>query len=71
MWKIIKKLKRLMKIDSGSNSPRIEMSNVLIVSSSAKDLWEVKELVSSKYEDNIDEPIRLDNGDFAIVVKRK
>lgn len=49
----------------------VEPSNVLLISSSAKDLWEVVELVKSKYTINCDNPYKLDNGDFAIVVKNK
>lgn len=49
----------------------MHLSNVLIISSSARELNEVCEiLVKSNYKYN-SEPILLDNGDFARVVAKR
>lgn len=45
-------------------------SNILLISSSATELFECYELLKSRYQDN-SEPMRLDNGDFAMVIKKR
>ena len=45
-------------------------SNILLISSSAIELFECYDLLKSRYQDN-SEPMRLDNGDFAMVIKKR
>lgn len=61
--------RRNKKTEKNSGQP-MHQSNILLISSSATELFECYELLESRYQDN-SEPMRLDNGDFAMVIKKK
>ena len=61
---------KLFKRKKNNQALPMEPTNVLLISSSARDLWEVIEMTKSKYVTNSD-PLKLDNGDFAMVIKRR
>lgn len=61
--KIINKFKRKQ------SSIPLDEDNVLIIASSASNMWDVIELSKNNYVTNSD-PIILDNGDYALVIKK-
>lgn len=59
----------LNKFKKNSKALSMEENNVLIISSSAIHMWELVELSKDRYTTSSD-PMKLDNGDYAIVVKK-